>query len=145
MGTRREGRELALKLLYREEVTGLADLAIPDQCEDGDEAGGHLTDEARGFGVSLVEGVRCHQAEIDAAIAGASEHWALERMVAVDKAVLRIGVYELMFEQGTPVGVVINEAVDCARKYSSDDCGRFVNGVLDRIARETRKPPDSEP
>lgn len=145
MGTRREGRELALKLLYREEVTGLADLAIPDLCEDGEETGGHLTDEACGFGVSLVEGVRCHQAEIDEAIAGASEHWALSRMVAVDKAILRIGVYELLYEQGTPVGVVINEAIDCARKYSSDDCGRFVNGVLDRIARETRKSPDSEP
>jgi N utilization substance protein B len=145
MGTRREGRELALRLLYREEVTGLADLAIPDAVQDGDETGPRLTEEARGFGISLVEGVRCHRAEIDAAIAGASEHWALSRMVAVDKAILRIGVYELLYEQGTPLGVVINEAVDCARKYSSDDCGRFVNGVLDRIARETRKSPDPEP
>jgi N utilization substance protein B len=133
MGPRRQGRELALKLLYREEVTGLTDLAIPDVDE--------VADEAREFGLSLVEGVRTHRVEIDAAIAGASEHWALGRMVAVDKAILRIGVYELLYEQGTPLGAVINEAVDCARKYSSEDCGRFVNGVLDHIAKEARRPP----
>ena len=133
MGARREGRELALKLLYREEVTGLTDASIPDVDK--------VDAEASLFAESLVEGVRRHRDELDAAIAGASEHWALGRMVAVDKAILRIGAYELLHEPDTPVGAVINEAVDCARKYSSEDGGRFVNGILDRIARDARGTP----
>ena len=59
-------------------------------------------------------------------------------MGAVDRTIIRIGAYELMCEPSTPVGAVINEAVDAARKYSTSECGRFVNGVLDRIARDTR-------
>ena len=130
MGVRREGRELAMKLLYREAVTGLTDQAIPG------------LDDARAdaveFAESLVAGVRAHIAPIDDAISRASEHWDIGRMGAVDRTILRIGVYELMYAPETPVGAVINEAIDTARKYSSDECGRFVNGVLDRIAREVR-------
>jgi N utilization substance protein B len=130
MGLRREGRELALKLLYRQEVTGLLDGAIP---ELEDERG-----EALGFATQLVEGVREHLDSIDTAIARTSEHWDIGRMGAVDRTVLRIGVYEILYALGTPIGAIINEAVDCARKYSSDECGRFVNGILDRIAKESR-------
>ncbi len=133
MGVRREGRELALKLLYREEVTGLTDLAIPDISEE--------RPSALEFATEIVEGVRADVEGIDRVISSASEHWEISRMGAVDRTILRIGVFELVHAPGTPVGVIINEAVDCARKYSSEECGRFVNGVLDRIARETR--PDS--
>jgi N utilization substance protein B len=79
-----------------------------------------------------------HIAAIDDAISRTSEHWDIGRMGAVDRTILRIGVYELMCAPETPVGAVINEAIDTARKYSSDECGRFVNGVLDRIARDVR-------
>jgi len=130
LGVRREGRELAMKLLYREAVTGLTDWAIPDL----DEARPASVDFAR----SLVDGVRGTLASIDDAISRASEHWDIARMGAVDRTILRIGAYELMHTPETPVGAVINEAIDTARKYSSDECGRFVNGVLDRIAREVR-------
>ncbi len=130
MGVRREGRELALKLLYREEVTGLTDHEIPGLSE--------ARPEALGFARELVEGVREHRDAIDDAITGASEHWDITRMGAVDRTVLRIGVYELIRAPETPVGVVINEAIESARKYSSEECGRFVNGVLDRIARDER-------
>jgi transcription antitermination protein NusB len=130
MGVRREGRELAMKLLYREAVTGLTDGTIPD-VEDA-------RPDALEFAGSLVAGVRAHAAPIDEAISRASEHWDIGRMGAVDRTILRIGVYELMCAPETPVGAVINEAIDTARKYSSDECGRFVNGVLDRIAREFR-------
>jgi N utilization substance protein B len=130
MGVRREGRELAMKLLYREAVTGLTDQEIPG------------LDDARAdaieFAESLVAGVRSHIAAIDDAISRTSEHWDIGRMGAVDRTILRIGVYELMCAPETPVGAVINEAIDTARKYSSDECGRFVNGVLDRIARDVR-------
>jgi N utilization substance protein B len=130
MGVRREGRELALKLLYREEITGLQEPLVPDI----DEA----DPRALAFAEALVAGVREHLEEVDAAISAASEHWAIGRMGAVDKTVLRIGVYEILHEPATPLGVIINEAVDAARKYSSEECGKFVNGVLDHIARASR-------
>ena len=128
MGVRRQGRELALKLLYREEVTGLVDDAIPG-IED-------VRGEARAFAEELTTGVRAERKSIDRAISEASEHWEISRMGAVDRSILRIGVYELLYKPDVPVGAIINEAVDGARKYSSQECGRFVNGVLDRIARE---------
>ncbi len=130
MGVRREGRELAIMLLYREEVTGLTDPAIPG-LEEANRA-------AVEFARSIVEGVHEHAPRIDAAISSASEHWDISRMAAVDRTIIRIGAYELLCESATPVGVIINEAVEGARKYSSDECGRFVNGVLDRIARDAR-------
>lgn len=130
IGVRREGRELAMKLLYREAVTGLTDRAIPDLEE--------ARPGALEFAETLVAGVHAHAASIDDAISRASEHWEIGRMGAVDRTILRIGVYELMCAPETPVGAVINEAIDTARKYSSEECGRFVNGVLDRIAREVR-------
>jgi N utilization substance protein B len=130
MGVRRQGRELALMLLYREEVTGLTDHVIPGLA---DVPGASLE-----FAEELVAGVRRHLARIDEAISSASEHWDIGRMGAVDRTIIRIGAYELMCEQGTPIGAIINEAVDAARKYSTSECGRFVNGVLDKIAREVR-------
>ena len=130
MDVRREGRELAVMLLYREELTGLTDLAIPG-IEDA-------SPEALEFAAALVAGVREALQEIDAAISEASEHWEISRMGVVDRTVLRVGVHELLHRPDTPVAVVINEAVEVARKFSSEECGRFANGVLDRIARETR-------
>ncbi len=129
-GTRREGRELALKLLYREEVTGVTEGPIPEI----DEA----REDALVFAEEIVDGVREHHDEIDRLIGAASEHWDIPRMGAVDRTVLRIGAYELLCVPDTPVGVVINEAVEIARKYSSNEGARFVNGVLDHVARDAR-------
>ncbi len=130
MDVRREGRELAVMLLYREKLTGLADLTIPD-IED-------VSADAVRFAGKLVSGVRSDLSAIDAAISEASEHWDISRMGLVDLAMLRVGVYELLERRDTPVGVIINEAVEIARKFSSDECSRFVNGVLDRIAGDVR-------
>ncbi len=129
-GTRREGRELALKLLYREEVTGVTDGPIPEI----DEA----RTDALAFADEIVKGVREHHDKIDRLIGAASEHWEIPRMGAVDRTVLRIGAYELLCVPDNPVGVVINEAVEIARKYSSNEGARFVNGVLDHVARDAR-------
>lgn len=136
IGMRREGRELAMKLLYREAVTGLTDRAIPG-IEDARPG-------ALEFAETLVAGVRAHLVPIDEAISRASEHWDIGRMGAVDRTILRIGVFEIMHAPETPVGAVINEAIDTAKKYSTDECGRFVNGVLDRIAGEVRGPEADE-
>jgi N utilization substance protein B len=86
----------------------------------------------------LVVGVDERNEEIDAIIAKFSEHWSLERMPVVDRALLRIGTYELGWMPEIPTAVVITEAVELAKQYSTKDSGRFVNGLLSRIAAELR-------
>jgi N utilization substance protein B len=132
---RREGRELALKLLYREELTGLTDVSVPG-IED-------IEEPAVDFARMIISGVRSNTPEINAAISAASEHWDIARMGTVDRTILRMGVFELLHRPDTSVAVVINEAVELARHYSSEECSRFVNGVLDRIATDRRKQRES--
>jgi transcription antitermination protein NusB len=90
------------------------------------------------YAVHLVRGVEAHSVDVDALLRKFSEHWALERMPAVDRAVLRLGAYELGWEPDIPSAVVISEAVELAKQYSTKDSGRFVNGLLSRIAAELR-------
>jgi len=130
MATRREARERALSLCYELEVrgsevdaTGLLD-GLPVQPDP--------------YVATLVHGVAEHRDELDAVLRKYSEHWALERMPLVDRAVLRIGCYELGWEPELPTGVVISEAVELAKQYSTKDSGRFVNGMLGRIAEDLR-------
>ena len=85
--------------------------------------------------VALVEGVVAHQAAIDAAIEAVAEGWSLARMPAVDRAILRIGTYEVLFLGDVPTGVAISEAVDLASSLSTDESPAFVNGVLSGVAR----------
>jgi transcription antitermination protein NusB len=128
MSTRREARERALSLCYELEVRDrdvdamLADLpATPDE-----------------YTTQLARGVEEHREAIDAMLRKYSEHWALERMPVVDRAVLRMGCYELGWQPELPTGVVISEAVELAKQYSTKDSGRFVNGLLSRIAEDLR-------
>jgi N utilization substance protein B len=125
MEGRREARERALELLYEAEAKGVAptdlvrDLPLaPDE-----------------YAVRLVEGVDRQRAEIDERISAAAKGWTLERMPAVDRALLRLATYELLHEPSVPVGVVISEAVELASEFSTDDSSRFVNGVLSAIAK----------
>jgi N utilization substance protein B len=90
------------------------------------------------YAETLVRGVEEHRPELDATLRKYSEHWALERMPAVDRAVLRLGCYELGWQPEVPTAVAINEAVELANQYSTKDSGRFVNGMLSRIAAELR-------
>ncbi len=85
-----------------------------------------------------MRGVDEHLEEIDALLTKFSERWAVDRMPAVDRALLRIGTYELGWQPDLPSGVVISEAVELAQEYSTKDSGRFVNGLLSRIAEELR-------
>ena len=89
------------------------------------------------YAALLLRGVQEHHADVDALLRKFSEHWALERMPAVDRAV-RLGAYELGWEPEMPTAVVISEAVELAKQYSTKDSGRFVNGLLSRIAEELR-------
>jgi N utilization substance protein B len=127
-GSRREARERALGLCYELEARDLeVDDLIDQQPAPPDE-----------YAVQLVRGVDEHGADVDALLRKFSEHWALERMPAVDRAVLRLGAYELGWEPDVPSAVVISEAVELAKQYSTKDSGRFVNGMLSRIAGELR-------
>jgi N utilization substance protein B len=88
--------------------------------------------------VELVVGVEDHQAELDALIVEHARNWSLERMPAVDRNLLRLALYELMERPEVPVAVVIDEAVELAKRFSTDDSGRFVNGMLSAIAPKVR-------
>jgi N utilization substance protein B len=130
-GSRRAARERALGMCYELEVRELTlDELLAQQPAEPDA-----------YAVSLVRGVEDHAADVDALLRKFSEHWALERMPAVDRAVLRIGAFELGWEPDMPTGVVISEAVELAKQYSTKDSGRFVNGLLSRIAEELRPLP----
>ena len=88
------------------------------------------------FSRELVEGVTEHLAQLDETIGSHSEGWTVDRMASVDRTVLRVATYELAFDRGVPVGVAVDEAVRAAKDLSTDDSGRFVNGVLGKIASE---------
>ena len=131
MGARSKARKRALDVLYESELRGLdvagvlgerlaqADPPIPE------------------YAVTLVEGVVAHRARIDEILASLSVDWPLERMPAVDRNILRIGTYELLWcGEDVPEGVAISEAVELATSLSTDESPKFVNGVLARVARE---------
>ena len=127
-GSRREARERALGLCYELEVREVpVDTLLEQQPARPDE-----------YAVRLVQGVAEHRDQVDSLLRKFSEHWALERMPAVDRAVLRLAGYELGWEPDMPTAVVISEAVELAKQYSTKDSGRFVNGLLSRIAEELR-------
>ena len=134
-GRRRKARELALQFLYQLDLQGETDPA-PHVAEFWSR---HALDpEAREFAEDLVRGAMASRREIDDTITRFTEHWALERMAAVDRNILRLAVYELGWRTETPPKVVINEAIEIAKKFGTAESGRFINGVLDRIHRELR-------
>ncbi len=130
MGMRRRGRELAMQALYQIEVTGRYDPVAIAACWESARAG----EEARRFASELLRGVRERQVEIDHLIAKAAENWRLERMAAVDLCILRVATYELLSSEVPMTAVIINEAIEIAKRFGSKDSPVFVNGVLDRIA-----------
>ena len=130
MGTRRRGRELALQILYQIDMAGQdPERALALFWENFERK-----PEAKDFVVELVEGVRHKREKIDKLIADSAEHWRLGRIARVDLNVLRVATYELLCCPNTPANVSINEAVEVARRYGTDDSPPFVNGVLDHIA-----------
>lgn len=92
------------------------------------------------FAGEVVAGIGEHQAEVDGWIVRQSRDWTIDRMPAVDRALLRMGIYELLYRPDVPTAAVISEAVDLAQQYSTDDSSRFVNGMLAAVAREVRGP-----
>lgn len=135
MSSRRHERRLAIEILFQADVTGT----------DGRSALAGWVDSGRmvpAFARELVEGVTDHLAELDETIGAHSEGWTVDRMASVDRTVLRAASYELLFDRSVPVGVAIDEAVRAAKDLSTDDSGRFVNGVLGKIADELERSAD---
>mgnify|MGYP001202050224 CR=1 FL=1 len=135
MGKRRGARELALKFLYQTEFNPDDREAQLEQFCERANVDSEITD----FMKVLIDKIFAGTEEVDIKIKKFSDHWALERMSMVDRNILRLGISELLFETHTPPKVVINEAVEIAKKFGSKDSPDFINGILDKVFKETLK------
>ncbi|MCU4184812.1 transcription antitermination factor NusB [Acidiferrimicrobium sp. IK] len=126
--TRREQRERVLGLLYEADAKGIPAAQVVAE----------LPVAPDDFVVDLVQGVDGRVEEVDELIAGSAIDWALDRMPVIDRTLLRIATFELLARPEVPTGAVISEAVELAKQYSTDESGRFVNGVLASIALRVR-------
>jgi transcription antitermination protein NusB len=127
MGLRRRGRELALQMLYQHELAGTDVEGIIVSFEELQQA----APATREFAVSLARGVIAQLHDLDTRLVDQADNWRLERMAAVDRNILRLAMYELMYAGDTPPAVVIDEAVEIAKRFGSERSSQFVNGVLD--------------
>ena len=128
VGSRREARERALSLLYEAEA----------KAQTPAEVLAELPVEPEPFVVDLVTGVADNQQRIDELIGRYAIDWVVERMPAIDRNVLRLAVFELLERTEIPMAAILDEAVELAKQYSTDESGRFVNGVLASVAAEVR-------
>ena len=135
MGRRRKTREVALQFLYQLDLHGADD---PAQHEAEFWSRNPVTEETHVFGDALVRGTKANQGKIDQIISQFAEHWDLDRMAVVDRNILRLAVYELLWTADVPPKVAINEAIEIAKKFGTKESSRFINGVLDRIHKELR-------
>jgi N utilization substance protein B len=133
-GSRRQARERALSLLYEAESKDVPAAAVLAA----------LPVEPAPFAAQLVAGVGEHVDEIDKWITNYARDWTIDRMPALDRALLRMGIFELLHRPDVPTGAVISEAVELAQRFSTDESSRFVNGMLARIA-ETVRPAAASP
>jgi transcription antitermination protein NusB len=155
VGKRRRGREMALQMLYQSDMGGatLPQVLLHFNPVDYLEAyreegeGDALTreqyeqiKEALEYARRLVEGTLEHREELDGLIREQAENWRLERMSAVDRNVLRLAAFELLYEPDVPKLVVLDEAIELAKRYGSEQSGRFVNGLLDGLLKTRRFP-----
>ena len=132
MGVRRDAREAAVQYLYQREMQGdQSDQAL----EEFYEMRG-LSPSGKRFCNELLQGWMQHREEIDEVIAKNARNFEFNRLSAVDRNVLRIACHEILFRSDIPAPVAINEAIEIAKKYSTEDSGKFVNGVLDNIRKQ---------
>lgn len=129
-GSRHDARRAALVILYEADLKERPIAGVLAQHMGSDEPPVDFT-------VALVRGVNRHQVQIDALIRGHAHGWQLERMPVIDRNLLRMALFEIIHDPEVPAAVAIDEAVELAKEFSTDDSSRFVNGVLSRIAAET--------
>jgi N utilization substance protein B len=140
LGTRRHGRECAVQILYQLDAAAFAgdvDDAIATYWASGFDADETRPgDETVAFAEKLVRGVVTRLPDVDRAIQRSTQNWRLERMARVDRNILRLATWELLFGADAPPRVVLNEAIDIAKKFGTEESGAFVNGILDRVAQD---------
>ena len=137
MGNRRTAREITLQLLYEIEMKGSEPRVVLELYWKGQTE--ETLPEVRQFTTELLEGTYRNRKEIDQLIERHSIHWKLSRMAVVDRNILRLGVYELLYLHDVPTNVVLNEAINIAKKFGTEDSGAFINGILDNVAKDVRK------
>jgi len=146
MRRRTKAREYAVQFLYHLDLRGedamadlgrfldaaeTEDLESPD--EDAPARPGRRDRELREFSLRLIEGTRAHQAEVDRILAAVTRNWDLRRMAAVDRNILRMAIFELLYCPDIPPKVTINEAIELGKRFSTGNSGSFINGILDRV------------
>lgn len=144
MGARRKARELALQALYQHDIAEdtAAKLArdLHHRYHDSEDA------ETLSFAAALVKSVIDHRPALDGLIEAAAKNWRMERMAVIDRNILRLGAAQLLhFGDDVPPKVAIDESIELAKRYGDDESGRFINGILDRIFRESKQPGDDAP
>ena len=137
MGRRRKSRESALQVLYQLNITKQEATAAFTQFEEHFLPDGVVED----FVKRLVHGVLEHRPELDRLIEQYSEHWRIDRIDMIDRNILRMALFELLYCEEIPPKVTINEAIDLGKRFGSEDSGSFINGILDRVQNEVVKKP----
>jgi transcription antitermination protein NusB len=135
-GRRRRARVACLQAMYRAEVVGDSMDAVAGELAKDPK----LPEEIRAYAARLIALVEAHAAEIDGALEAALERWELKRLAVLDRCVLRIGAAELFYEPELHTNIILSEAIEIAKRFGGNESGGFVNGVLDRVARDHRPP-----
>ncbi|MDH4321519.1 MAG: transcription antitermination factor NusB [Desulfobulbaceae bacterium] len=139
MSLRRKARELVLQSLYQSELNGKPLSETFRLLREHFE----IDKKALPYAAELIEGMGENHADLDQRISKQTKNWRMERMSLIDRNIIRIGAYELCFRPEIPAEVVINEALEVARRYSTDEAAPFINGILDGIAKGVKLPPDA--
>ena len=137
MASRRQAREHALQVLFQLDMTG----DTPDSALELHWPDVKVDPKTREFAEMVVRGAWADVVRIDALIEASSENWRIARMATVDRNVIRMAVFELLHEPDTPPAVVLDEAIEIARKFGGEESGQFVNGVLDAVRRQIQAAP----
>ena len=133
MGARRRARECALQMLFSYDVTHSS---VEELIETYWGEMAEAAEDVRGFANELVTGTISHLGEIDELIRLRTEHWRITRMAIVDRNLLRLAIFEFLYQPTTPMTVAINEALEIARRFSTHEATQFINGILDAIKRD---------
>ena len=137
MGKRRTARELALKFLYQTEFNSNSpDSELNSFCDRA-----NVSEEVQNFTQALIKSILFHKKEVDELLEKISANWSPDRMAVIDKNILRLGICELLFDPTAPPKVVINEAVEIAKKFGTEESPDFINGILDKVFKDSKVAP----
>ena len=137
MGKRRTARELALKFLYQTEFNSNSpDSELSSFCDRS-----NVSEEVKNFTQALIKNILFHKKEVDELLEKISANWSPDRMAVIDKNILRLGICELLFDPTAPPKVVINEAVEIAKKFGTEESPDFINGILDKVFKDSKVAP----